>query len=151
MSFSNHLKSAVRNRWSFLHSKIYNETQRESRILYTFRGEKDLVWWDMMTDENIGGFSKCKMRVSDNGESGGIPRIYEFKFYFLNISIDTRQWNIDISNNILLSNSNLKYCIIHIVYCIISIFIMYYINKLKHSNISSLERYVVKRCTNPLY
>ena len=48
---------------------IYNETQRESRILYTFRGEQDLQWWDMMTDENMGGKSRCKMRVSDNGLS----------------------------------------------------------------------------------
>ena len=30
----------------------------------------DLEYWDMMTDENIGGFSRCKMKVNaDNGLS----------------------------------------------------------------------------------
>ena len=28
------------------------------RILYTFRNDIDLTWWDMMTDENIQGGSK---------------------------------------------------------------------------------------------
>ena len=38
-------------------------------MLYCMRGDLDLEWWDMMTDENIGGGSKCKLKTSENGLS----------------------------------------------------------------------------------
>ena len=39
--------------------KIAKEVTVQERVLYTFRNEIDLTWWDMMTDENIQGGSKA--------------------------------------------------------------------------------------------
>ena len=49
--------------WSGMKNKIQNqkiaeEVEVQERILYTFRNDIDLTWWDMMTDENIQGGSK---------------------------------------------------------------------------------------------
>lgn len=49
--------------WSGMQNKISNqkiakEVEVQERILYTFRNDIDLTWWDMMTDENIQGGSK---------------------------------------------------------------------------------------------
>ena len=49
--------------WSGMKNKISNqkiakEVEVPERILYTFRNDIDLTWWDMMTDENIQGGSK---------------------------------------------------------------------------------------------
>ena len=46
---------------------MYGDVRRESVMLYCMRGDLDLEWWDMMTDENIGGNSKCKLKTSENG------------------------------------------------------------------------------------
>jgi len=58
--------------WSGMKNKISNqkiakEVEVPERILYTFRNDIDLTWWDMMTDENIQGGSKCKMQMAENG------------------------------------------------------------------------------------
>jgi len=72
-------------------SRIYEETQRESRIIYTFRGQQDLSNWDMMTDENIGGYSRCKMKVNeDNGLSLQFFGIVEQKVPELDWGITSR-------------------------------------------------------------
>ena len=48
--------------WSGMKNKISNQkiakVEVPERILYTFRNDIDLTWWDMMTDENIQGGSK---------------------------------------------------------------------------------------------
>jgi hypothetical protein len=45
----NQMKHKIQNK------EIATETIPKERILYTFRDEIDLSWWDMMTDENING------------------------------------------------------------------------------------------------
>ena len=56
-------------KYNLYESKIYGDVRRESVMLYCMRGDLDLEWWDMMTDENIGGSSKCKLKTSENGLS----------------------------------------------------------------------------------
>ena len=63
--------------WGFqrkiAHSYIAKEVESLERILYTFRSDLDLTWWDMMTDENIDGSSRCQMKINDAGI--GYPRV----------------------------------------------------------------------------
>lgn len=47
--------------------EIYEQVCPRERILYTFRDDGDLAWWDMMTDENINGGSRCQMKMAESG------------------------------------------------------------------------------------
>ena len=49
-------ESGLTNKMEF--SKAAHETMPKERVLYTFRDETDLHWWDMMTDENLNGGSR---------------------------------------------------------------------------------------------
>ena len=50
-----HNISMIFRKYNLYESKIYGDVRRESVMLYCMRGDLDLEWWDMMTDENIGG------------------------------------------------------------------------------------------------
>ena len=64
----NNIDPSGKTKAKFVNQKLFSETAaRRERILYTFRDVNDLEWWDMMTDENIEGFSKCKMTMNETG------------------------------------------------------------------------------------
>ncbi|CAG5087542.1 Oidioi.mRNA.OKI2018_I69.PAR.g11568.t1.cds [Oikopleura dioica] len=64
----NNIDPSGKTKAKFVNQKLFSETAaRRERILYTFRDINDLEWWDMMTDENIEGFSKCKMTMNETG------------------------------------------------------------------------------------